>query len=53
MTTAPLRLGTRGSQLALYQATTVSRLITESGGPACELVIIRTSGDRLQDRPLS
>ena len=53
MTTAPLRLGTRGSQLALYQATTVSRLITEAGGPACELVIIRTSGDQLQDRPLS
>ena len=53
MTTVPLRLGTRGSQLALYQANTVSRLITEAGGPACELVIIRTSGDRLQDRPLS
>ena len=30
--TSPLRLGTRGSQLALYQANTVSRLITEAGG---------------------
>src|SRR3954453_655744 len=48
-----LRLGTRGSQLALYQANTVSRLIAESGGPSCELVIIKTSGDRLQERPLS
>ncbi len=48
-----LRLGTRGSQLALYQADTVSRLITAAGGPPCEIVIIRTSGDRLQERPLS
>ena len=53
MTPAPLRLGTRGSQLALYQANAVSRLIGEAGGPPCELVIIRTTGDRLQDRPLS
>jgi len=51
--TSPLRLGTRGSQLALYQANTVSRLIAEAGGPPCELVIIKTSGDRLQERPLS
>lgn len=51
--TSPLRLGTRGSQLALYQANTVSRLIAESGGQPCELVIIKTSGDRLQERPLS
>jgi hydroxymethylbilane synthase len=53
MTSAPLRLGTRGSQLALYQATTVSRLIAEAGGPPCEIVVIRTSGDHLQERPLS
>ena len=53
MTPAPLRLGTRGSQLALYQANTVARLIAEAGGPPCELVIIKTSGDRLQERPLS
>ena len=53
MTTAPLRLGTRGSQLALYQANTVARLIAESGGPACTIVVIKTSGDRLQERPLS
>ena len=53
MTPAPLKLGTRGSQLALYQANTVARRIAEAGGPPCELVIIRTSGDRLQERPLS
>jgi hydroxymethylbilane synthase len=53
MTPASLRLGTRGSQLALYQANTVATLIAEAGGPPCELVIIKTSGDRLQERPLS
>jgi hydroxymethylbilane synthase len=53
MTDAPLRLGTRGSQLALYQAHAVQRLIGEAGGPACEIVIIKTSGDRLQEAPLS
>jgi hydroxymethylbilane synthase len=48
-----LRLGTRGSQLALYQAKAVARQIAEAGGPRCELVIIKTSGDRLQEAPLS
>lgn len=48
-----MRLGTRGSQLALYQARTVAALIAARGGPACEIVIIKTSGDQLQDAPLS
>ena len=48
-----LRLGTRGSQLALYQARTVAQLIEDAGGPQCQLVIIKTSGDRLQEAPLS
>ncbi len=48
-----LRLGSRGSQLALWQAHTVARRIAEAGGPPCRLVIIKTSGDRLQDAPLS
>jgi hydroxymethylbilane synthase len=47
-----LRIGTRGSPLALWQARTVARLL-EASGTAAELVIIRTSGDRLQERPLS
>ncbi len=48
-----LRLGSRGSQLALFQARLVARRIEESGGPPCEIVVIRTSGDRLADRPLA
>jgi hydroxymethylbilane synthase len=40
-----MRIGTRGSALALWQARTVARLIEERGGPHCELVVIRTSGD--------
>jgi hydroxymethylbilane synthase len=47
------RLGTRGSQLALYQARTVASRLAETGGPPCEIVVIRTSGDRLQEAPLS
>jgi hydroxymethylbilane synthase len=48
-----LKLGTRGSQLALWQAHAVARQIADAGGPACEIVVIKTSGDRLQERPLS
>jgi len=48
-----LRLGTRGSQLALWQANTVAARIAASGGPLCRIVVIKTSGDRLQDAPLS
>jgi hydroxymethylbilane synthase len=48
-----LRLGTRGSQLALWQANTVAARITAAGGPTCRSVVIRTSGDRLQDAALS
>ena len=49
---APLRIGTRGSQLALWQARTVATSL-ESHGVDAELVIIRTSGDRLHEAPLS
>jgi hydroxymethylbilane synthase len=48
-----LRLGTRGSPLALFQARAVAEGIREAGGPACEIVVIRTSGDRLADASLS
>ena len=48
-----LRLGTRGSQLALWQANTVAARLQASGGPTCRIVTIKTSGDRLQDAPLS
>ncbi len=52
----PLRIGTRGSPLALAQATeTRDRLATAHGLPqnAFEIVVIRTTGDRVLDRPLS
>jgi hydroxymethylbilane synthase len=48
-----LRLGTRGSQLALWQARTASALVEQAGGPPCEIVVIRTSGDKLAEAPLS
>lgn len=54
--TAPLRIGTRGSPLAMVQARTVrARLAAVMGvaEEAIELVIIRTTGDAIQDRPLA
>jgi hydroxymethylbilane synthase len=48
-----LRLGTRGSQLALWQARTAAALLSHAGGPACEIVVVRTSGDALAEAPLS
>jgi hydroxymethylbilane synthase len=54
--TALLRIGTRGSPLALVQARTVrARLATALGAAEddIELVTIRTSGDIIQDRPLA
>src|SRR6266849_6713533 len=48
-----LRLGTRGSQLTLWQANTVAARIADAGGPPCRIVVIKTDGDRLQERPLS
>jgi hydroxymethylbilane synthase len=47
-----LRIGTRGSALALWQANAVAALLA-GHGRATELVTIRTTGDRIQDRPLS
>jgi len=49
-----LRLGTRGSPLALVQAHQVrDALIAAHAGLAVEIVVIRTTGDKVQDRPLS
>jgi hydroxymethylbilane synthase len=50
--TPRIRIGTRGSALALIQARWVQHEI-ESRGHAAELVIITTSGDRFTDRPLT
>src|SRR3954469_4629749 len=49
---SPLRIATRGSQLALWQARTVAERL-ESHGVDVELVIIKTSGDQLQSAPMS
>ena len=52
----PLRLGTRGSPLALAQAhMTAHALITAHGWApdAIEIVTVQTSGDRIQDRALA
>ena len=52
----PLRIGTRGSPLAVAQAEeTRTRLMAAHGlaKDAFEIVVIRTSGDRVQDRALS
>lgn len=55
--TAPaLRIGTRGSPLALAQAREVADRLSAAHGieaGSIETVVIRTSGDRIQDRPLS
>lgn len=48
-----LRLGTRGSQLALWQARTVAAMLRQTAGTSCEILVIRTSGDRLAEAPLS
>jgi len=53
---AKVRIGTRGSPLALAQAHLVRRLVAEAhnlNDDACEIVIIKTSGDRILDRPLA
>lgn len=49
----PLRIGTRGSKLAKVQAELVQRLLLEKTGTRCELVIVKTTGDRILDRPLA
>jgi hydroxymethylbilane synthase len=53
-----LRIGTRGSKLALVQTGLVrdalAAAVPELGAPgAIEIVVIKTTGDAIQDRPLS
>ena len=49
----PLRIGTRGSELARWQANTVAAEIRRRSGRDCELVVITTTGDRLAEQSLS
>jgi hydroxymethylbilane synthase len=56
VSTVTLRIGTRGSPLALAQAHLVRAALAAAHGwaeDAVEINVIRTSGDRIQDRPLS
>ena len=48
-----LRVGTRGSELALYQANAVAAQLRAKAGIECEIVVIRTSGDRLAEASLT
>jgi len=51
-----LKIGTRGSTLALFQAHAVRDRLAAAHGldrDAIEIVVIRTTGDTVQDRPLA
>ncbi len=54
MNSHEIRIGTRGSQLALYQANWVKERLTEAH-PRLQvtLVKIKTTGDKIQDAPLA
>lgn len=48
-----IRLGTRGSQLALAQTRHVAQRLQKAlPGCSCEIVVIRTKGDAVQDKAL-
>lgn len=52
----PIRIGTRGSELALAQASEVRERLVASGlanTAGIEIMVIRTTGDRVLDRPLA
>jgi hydroxymethylbilane synthase len=49
----PIRLGTRGSPLALVQANFVKDALFATHGVTCDIHVIRTTGDRVQDRALA
>jgi len=44
----PIRIGTRGSMLAKWQAEFVRKKILEATGVDAEIIIIKTTGDKLQ-----
>jgi len=49
----PLRIGTRGSILARWQAESIRKQLFAATGIDAELVIIKTSGDKMQQAPLT
>jgi len=52
MSESILRIGTRASRLARAQTDMVAGLLARNG-VASEIVLIKTTGDRIQDRPLA
>jgi hydroxymethylbilane synthase len=48
-----LRIATRGSPLAVAQTKLVAAMIERATGARTELVLVRTSGDRIADRALA
>jgi hydroxymethylbilane synthase len=48
-----LRIGTRGSALALWQANHIADRLAQLHGVKTEIVRIRTSGDRMQSTPVA
>lgn len=58
MTASRIRIGTRGSPLALWQANEVRRRLQDAhpelaGDDGVEITVIKTSGDKMQQGPLS
>lgn len=53
MSARPLRIATRGSELALAQARAIAARLERELGRASELVVVTTSGDRIADRSLA
>ncbi|HWN74120.1 MAG TPA: hydroxymethylbilane synthase [Candidatus Udaeobacter sp.] len=49
----PLRIGSRGSILARWQAEFVRKQLFQLTGVEAEIIIIKTSGDRMQQQPLT
>lgn len=49
----PLRIGSRGSILARWQAEFVRKQLFQLTGMEAEVVIIKTSGDKMQQAPLT
>ncbi|MBC8426875.1 hydroxymethylbilane synthase [bacterium] len=49
---SPVRIGTRGSRLALWQAHYIRDRLTELDADV-EITVIKTQGDRIQDVPLA
>lgn len=50
---SPVRIGTRGSELALWQARYVAETIRQTAGLESDLVVIKTTGDMILSVPLS